>query len=288
MIKYFLNTVLVLASFAPFPLAAGASEAPLQVVVSILPQVWFAESVGGDLVEVSVLVGPGHSPATFEPTPKQLARLQKADLFISAGVPFESALIPRIRSLRDGPPLVGPEPHPHSHGHGHHEIDPHIWLDPLQAKEWVRLYSEEFSRLRPESRRAFESRRDAILANLQNLHLEIQAQMLPFKGRDFFVFHPAFGHFAKAYGLVQIAVEEHGHEPGPRQLTEVVEHALASGAKAMVVQPQFSQKAARTVAKSAGMEIVTLDPLSPHYDTNLLQIAETLALHFQTGKGEGH
>jgi zinc transport system substrate-binding protein len=97
------------------------------------------------------------------------------------------------------------------------------------------------------------------------------------EGGEFFVFHPAFGHFARDYGLVQIAVEDHGHEPGPRHLAELIGHARASGARAIVVQPQFSQKSAAAVAKEDGAEVVVLDPLATPIDDNILAIARTLA-----------
>ena len=93
--------VLFVTAFSCLPAWTMAAE-PVQVTVSILPQVWFVEQVGGPQVEVSVLVGPGHSPATYEPTPKQMASLEQADLFLSAGVPFEQGLVPRIKALSPG------------------------------------------------------------------------------------------------------------------------------------------------------------------------------------------
>jgi zinc transport system substrate-binding protein len=95
--------------------------------------------------------------------------------------------------------------------------------------------------------------------------------------REFFVFHPAFGHFAASFGLEQVAVEDHGHEPGPRHLAEMIERARASGARAIVVQPQFSRKSAEAVAKEVGAEIVELDPLAPDLPANIEHIARTLA-----------
>jgi zinc transport system substrate-binding protein len=274
---------------------AGPDTEPLRVVVSILPQAWFAQQIGGPEVQVSVLVGPGHSPATFEPTPRQLAELQDADLFISAGVPFEKGLVPRVKALPNGPALVGPEPeaghdgHDHGHpGHHHHpdELDPHTWLDPLQAAASAQEMAAAFGGFRPLQAQMFADRASTLQTRLAALDQELRTQLTPFAGRRFFVFHPAFGHFAAAYGLEQVAVEDQGHEPGPRQLARVINQAKADGATAIVVQPQFSEKAAGTVARAAGLQVINLDPLSDDYENNLRHIAQTLVRSFTSDAKE--
>jgi zinc transport system substrate-binding protein len=252
---------------------------PLQVTVSILPQVWFVEGIGGDLVEVSVLVGPGHSPATYEPTPKQMAGLEQADLFLAAGVPFEYGLVPRILALPRAPVVAGPQSGPHDHGH-HHDTDPHTWLDPVQAMAMADTISSRLQILSPENAAHFESRRQELRQRLAALDTQVREILFPYRGRSFIVFHPAFGHFAAAYGLVQVPVEVGGHEPGPRHLAEVIDRAKLSGARSVIVQPQFSRKSAATVAAAIGAEIVVLDPLAPDYAENLLHFARTLAKRF--------
>ena len=253
---------------------AGAAEIPVQVSVSIMPQAWFVEEIGGDLVEVSVLVGPGHSPATYEPTPKQMAILEQANLFLAAGVPFEQGLVPRIRSLPRAPVIAGPEAEGHGH---HHDTDPHTWLDPIQAIAMADTISRHLQAMIPEQAEAIRKREKILARQLTEIHDEIGRILAPFEGRSFFVFHPAFGHFAKAYGLVQVSVEAGGHEPGPRHLAETIDRARDAGARTVIVQPQFSRKSAETVADAIGARIVVLDPLGADYPANLMKIARALA-----------
>jgi len=261
---------------AGFP-ARASTTGPLKITVSILPQVWFVENIGGDLVDVSVLVGPGHSPATYEPTPIQMAVLEEADLFLAAGVPFEVGLLPRIRALPHAPPIAGPEPRDHNH---HHEMDPHTWLDPAQAQAMADTISRHLQVLLPENAKAIGERYQVLSDQLTDLDGRIRNILAPFEGRGFIVFHPAFGHFAAAYGLMQVPVEAGGHEPGPRHLAEVIDLAREAGSKSVIVQPQFSRKSAATVADAIGAEIVVLDPLAADYPANLLKIAGTLAERF--------
>lgn len=258
-------------------LFGSAWAGPLKITVSILPQVWFVENIGGDLVEVSVLVGPGHSPATYEPTPKQMAVLEHADLFWAAGVPFEMGLVPRIRALPHAPMIAGSEPGDHDH---HHEMDPHTWLDPAQAIAMADTISRHLQTLAPDHAATIRNRYEIIAEQLLDLDEKIRNILAAFEGRGFIVFHPAFGHFAAAYGLVQVPVEAGGHEPGPRHLAEVIDLAREAGAKSVIVQPQFSRKSAETVAAAIGAEIVVLDPLAADYPANLLKMAWTLAERF--------
>ncbi|MEN8007218.1 MAG: zinc ABC transporter substrate-binding protein [Candidatus Krumholzibacteriota bacterium] len=259
-------------------LVPGASWAdPVRVTVSILPQVWFVENIGGDLVEVSVLVGPGHSPATYEPTPKQMAVLEQADLFWSAGVPFEKGLVPRIRALPQAPAMAGPEPGDHTH---HHDTDPHVWLDPAQAMAMADTISRQLQVLVPDRAAAILERYEVLVEQLTDLDDRVRSILAAFEGRGFIVFHPAFGHFADAYGLIQVPVEAGGHEPGPRHLAEVINRAREAGARSVIVQPQFSRKSAETVAAAIDAEIVVLDPLAADYPANLLKMAGTLAERF--------
>ena len=254
-----------------------ACASPVEITVSILPQAWFVEQIGGDLVEVSVLVGPGHSPATYEPTPRQMAVLEQADLFLAAGVPFEKGLVPRVQTLPRAPAIAGPRPADHGH---QHDVDPHTWLDPAQAMAIADTVSLRLQVLSPADAGAIQERCIELKERLARIDQEARDILAPYRGRTFIVFHPAFGHFAAAYGLVQVSVETGGHEPGPRHLADVIERARTLGARSVIVQPQFSRKSAETVAKSIGAEIVVLDPLADGYEDNLLHMARTLAGRF--------
>jgi len=263
--------------------AVWTAEAPVPVFVSILPQSGFAEEIGGDLIEVNVLVGPGHSPAIYEPTPRQMAALAGAKVFFCAGVPFERGLVPKVTGMPSCPTLAGTRPpkgvvdHGHGHDHAHDDIDPHTWLDPVQAMALADTICTHFSALLPAHVTEFEARRDALKSRLASLDAEIQQILAPYDGAEFFVFHPAYGHFAQRYGLVQVAVEAGGHEPGARQLATVIEQAKAAGAQVIVVQPQFSRRSAQAIAKAVGAEILVLDPLAKDYEANLRHIAASLA-----------
>ncbi len=272
------------------PEAAYPAEVePIRVVVSVQPQAYFIERVGGEYVDVEVLVGPGRSPATYEPTPQQMVRLQQADLYFSIGVPFESGLLPKVRGLHSDLRLVDMrsgiddssavdqhEPHA-GHGHDHGGVDPHVWLDPAKVKVMARTVFQELTDLHPQHESLFQDNLQLFLNDLDSVDVRIRRRLSDVQGKTFYVFHPAYGHFARAYGLNQVAVEIDGKKPGPAQLADVIKHARRDKVGVIIVQPQFAQKSAETIAAAIGGEVLSLDPLAYDYLTNLEAMADKLA-----------
>ncbi|HKQ48808.1 MAG TPA: zinc ABC transporter substrate-binding protein [Phycisphaerae bacterium] len=269
----------------------------VRAVVTILPQAYFVERVGGSRVAVQVLVGTGQSYHSYEPTPRQIADLSEAQVFFTIGVPFERTLEEKVRSTRPdlvvvdtraGVAMRHATDHCGHEGHDHGEggMDPHIWLDAKLVKAQAATIAAALARLDPDNADEYEKNLRAFQADLDAADQRAAAALAPFKGREFFVFHPTFGYFGDAYGLKQVAVEEGGKEPGGRQLAAMIEQARQTGARAIFVQPQFSSSAARTVAAEIGAEVVTIDPLARDYLNNYVGMAEKIAASLRTGTGQ--
>jgi zinc transport system substrate-binding protein len=264
----------------------------LRVFVTILPQAYFVERVGGDHVSVDVMVGPGQSYHSYEPTPRQIARLSDAQVYFTIGVPFEETIVQRIRvnhprlavvDTREGIKLRPSDDHCEDGGHHHaHEEqgDPHIWLDPKLVSVQAGTIASALARLDPAHAVDYRSNCRRFQSDLDAVHARIAGKLAPFKGQAFFVFHPSFGYFADAYGLKQLAVEESGKEPGGRELAELIEQARRSSARTIFVQPQFAWASARTVAAAIGGKVVSLDPLAKDYLANLDDMAGKIAASF--------
>lgn len=265
---------------------------PIPVFVSILPQAYFVERIGGGLIEVDVLVSPGQSPATYEPTPHQMVRLSNARLYFTIGVPFEKYLLRRLGAAMTGTRVVetysatydlvglnnAGEHHADEVGHHDHgDFDPHIWLDPDLAKLQARAICDGLVLVDPENEQYYESNLLGFQTDLDSVDARISERLASYEGRDFYVFHPAFGHFGRAYGLHQVAIEESGKEPSAKQLATLISKARADSVKVIVVQEQFSTREAEAVAEAVGARVVQLDPLSRDYLTNLENIAKVLA-----------
>lgn len=267
-----------------------ASAARLPVFVSILPQAFFVERVGGERVKVDVLVQPGQSPATYSPTPKQMVKLAEARIFFRIGVPFEKVFLPKIESSLPHLLVVDTSQgialqtmDHHDHGGGHHdeedegtELDPHIWLDPMLVKKQAGIIKETLIRLDPQGAELYEKNYASFAGELDELDRELKETLAPLKGKTLLVFHPSYGYFARAYGLHQLAVETGGKQPSARQLAHIIETAKEKAVKIIFVQPQFSEKSARTVARAINGTVVALDPLARDYLANMRHIARSV------------
>ena len=256
-----------------------------RVFVSIAPLGYFTERISGRHVTVSVLIALGGNPHTYTPTPRQIVRLSRAGLLLCAGSGFEQIVSSRLAwgntQLRVVNVAEGVDKLPgtgHDDGHGHHEgdADRHVWMSPRIARTLAGRICRELCMLDPPHTDDFRSNLRKLQGDLDDLDARLTEALAPLKGRTFFVFHPAFGYFAKAYGLKQEAVESEGKSPGPRHRSELISRAKAAGVKTIFVQPQFSRKAADIIAEEIGGAVVPLDPLSADYINNLEHIAEEL------------
>lgn len=257
--------------------AAAAAEKRISVFVSILPQAYCVERIAGGTVQVGVLVGPGQSPHTYEPTPQQMARLSDADIYCKIGLPFEQRLLKKItgiaRSLTvvDTARGIALRATEGREDHDHHQSmpDPHIWLAPLLIKIQAATITGALCARDPANAGAYRNNLQAFQSELDMLDAEIREKVRPFAGREIFVFHPAFGYYTDAYGLRQIAIETEGKEPGSRSLAAVVDRAKNRRVKAVFAERQFSPKTATAVARQIGAEVITLDPLERDCFQNL-------------------
>ena len=291
---------LLLSSLVPMAGRAAPaqdSEASLEVIVSILPQQYLVERVAGERAEVLALVQPGDNPATYSPGPATLVALGGARLWFTIGVHFETLWLERITrdrpglevvDLADGLPLrhlresLSPdddETTARHDGHDHHAgtPDPHTWTDPRLAARMVGRIEAAVARVDPQHAQQYAARSARLQRELLDLHEEIAARLEPLRGSVFIVFHPSWGYFADAYGLVQLPIETGGREPGPRGLATIIERGREAGVGAVFVQQQFSQRTARAVAEALDAELVEADPLAYDYIENLRAVSIRMA-----------
>jgi len=273
------------------------------VFVSILPQKYFVEKIGRDLVNVSVMVPPGASAATYEPKPSQMRLLSKAKIYYAIGVPFERTWLKKIassnpkmrvvhtdqgiekRSLaihHEKKPSEGGQPDEESHKQG--LKDPHIWLSPPLVMVQARNILMALLDMDPTHQARYEANYEQFMMELMEIDAEIRGIFLGKKGMTFMVFHPSWGYFADAYGLKQIPIEMEGKDPKPAQMKALIKIAKEEAIKVIFVQPQFSTKRAEIIAKAIEGRIIPADPLAEDWASNLRKQARQI----MTASGERH
>jgi zinc transport system substrate-binding protein len=262
------------------PSVAKTTTGEISAFVSILPQAYFVERIGGKYVDVTVLVGPGQSPATYEPTPKQMARLGRSQLYFRIGTPFERGFIDKISRTFTNLTIIdtrkGVTLRYFKQSQGLEVPDPHIWLDPKRVKIQAETISKALKETDPAHADEFEKNLKAFQADLDRVDMKIAGILAPLKGGKIYVFHPAFGYFAESYGLTQVAVEIEGKEPSPKQLSRLINMAKKEEVRVIFVQPQYATKEARTVARAIGGVVVPINPLPWDYLKNLEDMANII------------
>jgi zinc transport system substrate-binding protein len=283
-------------------LAAGAAAAtaaapggakPLAVVASFYPLAEWARAVGGARVAVTNLTPAGGEPHDFEPKPADVRRIREADVVVTLGAGFQPAL---DRALRAGSArqvrfvaaekltLRGADPDGQDRGGAPgakeppgdrrgREADPHVWLDPVLAREIVLGIAEALASADPGGRSAYEAAAREYAGRLDALHARYGQTLSRCLREELVTSHAAFGYLASRYGLEQEAIRgvSPEAEPTPRRLAELVAFVRKHGVKYVFTETTVSPKVAETLAREAGAKTLVLHTLESLSDAELAQ-----------------
>lgn len=265
----------------------AADRKVVRVVTSIPPHAYVVERIGGEFVRVDVLIEEGRSPHSYEPTPGKVAKLLQADVFFNLDLPEERALIAKIKKKHGTLKCVDLQSGVNfrclERGKAEEQNklscvkDPHTWLSPGNMAIQAEIICDALVKINGEYSAYFRRNLKTFLEDLKEMDSRVARILGPFRGKKIYVFHPAFGYFADTYGLIQVPIQKEGKEPAPRTLSSIVEQAKKDGVKVIFVQPQFSWKSARAIARAIGGDLASINPLAKDYLTNLEVMARTIA-----------
>lgn len=284
--------VLLLALFlaACRPPAPAAEASRILVAVSVPPQAYFVERIGGGHVEVEVMVPPGYSHVDPPLTARQMMALSRARVYVKVGHPaFE---LERLRIA----PLLADLPHlqvvdmsrgmrvilAEDHGaenpaeHGHAGGDPHVWVAPESVAVAARNIAAALQRIDPAHAGEYRANLRRFEADVRALDREIRARLGRERGSSFMVYHPTWGYFAREYGLRQVAIEAAGKEPSAARLVQLIETARRENVRVVFVQSGFPRKSAQVIADAVGGRVVVADPQERDWLGNLRRVSRDL------------
>ena len=247
--------------------------------VSILPLRSLVQGIVGDDFDVEVLVPPGASPETFEPTPRQFVGLNKARMVFNVGlIDFETTLLAKIEdqakvvNLSRGIELIAGTCSHGSHGHTHtHGIDPHVWTSPRALQKMAENAYEAIRKAYPDSVK-YETNYRLLQQELKALDERTAARIAACGVEYFIIYHPALTYYARDYGLRQIAIEADGKEPSAKQLTQLIRQAREDGVRRILYQSQFPASAVEVIARDIDAEYAEVDPLREDVIANIEEI----------------
>lgn len=286
--------------------ASGSACGKVAVFVSLVPQKYFVQQIGKDLVDIQVMIPPGADFHIYEPKPKQMVAITRARLYFAIGIEFEKA---RLKGLsRANPEMkvvhtdLGIQKIPMA-AHHHRDKkdaqraetesgqdkdypassapDPHVWLSPPLVKKQAHMILAALQEIDPSHSSSYEVNYQQFVQEIEALDAELKKVFAAKRGFQFMVFHPAWGYFAHTYGLHQMPVEIEGKNPKPAQLRELIEHARENDIKVIFVQPQYSVKNAELIAREIGGQVVFADPLAEDWADNLRKVARQIKVQLR-------
>lgn len=258
----------------------------LSVTVSILPYADFVWQVGGDRVDVSVMVPPGASPHSYEPTPSQMVSLSNTEVYVQvgSGIEFEMIWMDDLIAQNPGMTIINgsagidllASSDPDEPG-----MDPHVWTSPINAKIIVQDIRDGLIAIDPAHEDYYRSNAENYMEQLDELDTYIHGELDSYSNRHFLTYHPSFGYFSKEYDISQLSIEFEGKEPTPQGLQDCIDLAGQYDLNYIFTEPQFVPEYAETIADAIGGETVTVDALSEHYITSMRTLTDALALEFE-------
>lgn len=255
----------------------------IQVISSFNPLHEFAQNVGKDKVHATLLVPVGVEPHDWEPTIKDVQKMQAADLIIINGIGFENWVEKLEKNNFQGIIVdtsngilvkESEDEHTDDHDeHGHESGDPHIWLNPVFAKTQVRNIADAFSKHDPENQQYYQSNAESYIQELSLLDSQIRNELSGCSS-DFIAFHDAFSYFADEYNLHQHTIlsstDPHG-EATAKTLENVISTAKTYNIKIIFSEETSDTRTSETIAHEIGGKVLVLSPLETSSERNYIE-----------------
>ncbi|CEG28295.1 metal ABC transporter solute-binding protein, Zn/Mn family [Bacillus sp. B-jedd] len=260
----------------------------LSIYTTVYPLQFFAERIGGEHAEVHTIYPPGADEHTFEPSQKDMIALAESDLFFYIGLGLEGFAEKAKTSLKNEDVTIVAaadkinlekaalenEEDGHEedeHGHSHSGIDPHIWLDPVYAKELAKSVMDGMAEKMPENRADFEKNYQKLIGDLDQLDKKFKVTASSAKNKEIIVSHAAFGYWESRYGIRQtsIAGMSTASEPTQKDMEKIISTVRKNGIKYILVEQNVSSKLAQAVHKETGAKIIHIHNLATRTDKDI-------------------
>ena len=279
----------------------GASS--MTIGVGMPAASFLAREIGQANVRIITALPEGSNHEFSSITPQTIARLLDADVFLTMGLPFENqiakSLIQRnprmiIVQLDEGIERIRMEEDHHQDRPGHEHSaacetetgeDPHIWMDPLSMIRMAQKTGLILIDRMPLEADGIARNLDHLIDRLQALHNNNLTKLKPLQGAAILTYHPAFGYYAQAYGLNQVAVESEGKSPSARNISDLLGNSREGMVRCMFIQPQFDTPPIRRLATRLGLPVEVVDPLSTDYPRMIEHLTTVILNHYSQPTG---
>lgn len=285
-----MKNIFIALSIAMVAVACGSANNNnyRQLTVTIAPLGWIVEHLTDSATAINVIVPPGTSPETYEPTARQIEDLNRAQIVFSIGlIDFEKQIEARLRQvapkavyvrLADSLDLITSScDHHHQEAeHNHGAADPHVWLSPKMMRRMAQITAHQIIEQKIDTKENVDLRLEKLLATIDSTDETIRANIAQSENKTFAIVHPSLGYFAADYGLKQVSIEVQGKEPSGSRIKALVDTLRANNIRTIIHSTQDPATAARVIATEIGGVTATFDPMQRDWARGMVEISETI------------
>lgn len=287
--------IIILSVFLPLSILLSActneqtvkKKGQLQIYTTVYPLQYFSEQIGGKYVHVNTIYPPGSDEHTFEPSQKDMMNLADSDLFFYIGLGLEGFVEKAKETLKNQHVTMVPvaeklqlpqdssykkEDHDHDQDHDSHgDINPHVWLDPLYAKEMAGVIRDQLSKKMPKQKAYFNQNYQKLAVKLDELNRQFASTISKAKHKQIIVTHAAFGYWENRYGLEQISISglSTTNEPTQKALEKIISLADREGLKYILFEQNVQSKLGKIVQQEIGARALPVHNLAVLTTDNL-------------------
>jgi len=281
--------------------ASAPQSEQIRVVATFLPMYWFTRAVVGDRAQVEILVPPGSEVHDYQATPADVQAIATADVLVKNGLGMEDFLDSTIqnagnqnlqqidassgiKTVGEISPVESAGDHGHSHSHGDSDGgNPHVWLDPVLAKQQVENIRDGLVAADPANKDAYQANASAYIQQLEQTHNQFQQGLQKYPNCTFITFHDAYPYLANRYQLQQVAVVEIPEDqPSPGDIQRAVNAVKKYDAQAIFSEPGVDNRLIQSLSQDLNLTVYSIDPLEAgptdpqHYFTAMSENLQTI------------
>ena len=265
--------------------STASEDGKLNIVTTFYPVYEFTKQVAGDEANVDLLVKAGTEVHDYEPSARDIARIQEADVFVYENENMETwvhdveesidtskvSVIRATEGMLLLPASEEGEDHDHSEEGHSHPYDPHVWLSPARAITLVETIRDSLVAKYPEKKDTFETNAAAYIEKLDALDTKYSETLSAAKQKYFVTQHTAFAYLALDYGLRQVSITgvAADEDSTPSRLAELTDYINEYGIKYIYFEENASKSVAETLANETGVQLDVLNPLESLTDEDM-------------------
>ncbi len=246
----------------------------VKVTTSFYPLYYFTSQIGGDKIDIVNITPAGAEPHDYDPSTKDIAKIEKSDLLVlNGGVEgWGDKIQNNLKGSKTEIVVAGKNLLTQSLvEEGKTQTDPHVWLDPVRAKEEIHEITQALITVDPKDSLYFKANEEKLHKQLDDLDKSFKSGLLNCSHKDIVTSHAAFGYLASRYGLTQVPIAglSPDQEPSSKQLAEVSDFAKRNNIKYIFFESLVSPKLSETIAREVGAKTLVLDPIEGVSDDDL-------------------